>query len=379
MFYTSPGSRENEFRGLSLKTQFRMYALFLSAGLVLTLSACNKTPAANAAAPQAQAMPVQTVTVSSSPVPQSDEYVSTIKSRRSATISPRTTGNLTKILVHSGEFVKAGQVLMEIDPLTQVATVQSAQATERQKLAVYQYNQIEVERQRKLFDEGVTSRDARDQAEQSYANSKADYESSVASRKTQQEQLSYYKIAAPFDGIVGDVPVHIGDYVSQTTVLTTVDENKDLEAYIYIPTERATQVRRGLNVDIVDNEGNLIEHSAIDFISPQVDNGLQGILAKAPVRSAKVRTLQLVKARVIWTTTPKPVIPVLAVTRLGGQTFVYVAQGQDGKFIAKQRAVTLGDTLGNNYAVQDGLQNGDKVIVSGTQFLIDGVPVQPLG
>ena len=361
-----------------MKTQFRIYALFLSAGFVLTLSACNKAPAA-AAAPQGQAMPVQTVTVSSSPVPQSDEYVSTIKSRRSATISPRTTGNLISIRTHSGDYVKAGQVLMEIDPLAQEATLQAAQATERQKLAVYQYNQIEVERQRKLFDASVTSRDAKDQAEQAYANAKADYESAVASRQTQQKQLDYYKITAPFDGIVGDVPVHIGDYVSQTTVLTTVDENRDLEAYIYIPTERATQVRRGLGVDIVDNAGNLIEHSAIDFISPQVDNGLQGILAKASVRSAKVRTLQLVKARVIWGTAPKPVIPVLAVTRLGGQAFVYVAQGQDGKFVAKQRAVTLGDTLGNSYAVQDGLQNGDKVIVSGTQFLIDGAPVQPLG
>jgi multidrug efflux pump subunit AcrA (membrane-fusion protein) len=171
----------------------------------------------------------------------------------------------------------------------------------------------------------------------------------------------------------------VGDYVSQSALLTTVDENKDLEAYIYIPTERAAEVHRGLGVDIVDNSGNLIEHSAIDFVSPQVDDGLQGILAKASVHSSQLRTLQLVKARVIWATVPRPVIPVLAVTRLGGQAFVYVAQGQDGKFVAKQRAITVGDTLGNSYAVLGGLQNGEKVIVSGTQFLMDGAPVQPLG
>jgi multidrug efflux pump subunit AcrA (membrane-fusion protein) len=47
--------------------------------------------------------------------------------------------------------------------------------------------------------------------------------------------------------------------------------------------------------------------------------------------------------------------------------------------VAKQRAVTLGDTIGNAYAVDAGLKNGDKVIVSGTQFLVDGAPVQPLG
>ncbi|MBV8437648.1 MAG: efflux RND transporter periplasmic adaptor subunit, partial [Silvibacterium sp.] len=160
-----------------------------------------------------------------------------------------------------------------------------------------------------------------------------------------------------------------------------VDENRDLEAYIYIPTERAAQVRQGLGVDILDNSGRLIEHTAIDFISPQVDNQLQGILAKAPVHSAEatVRTAQLVKARVIWSVKPLPVVPVLAVTRLGGQAFVYVAQNDNGKFIAKQRAVKLGDTIGNDYAVQDGLNNGDKVIVSGTQFLVDGAPVKPLG
>jgi RND family efflux transporter MFP subunit len=344
------------------------------------LTACGK-PAqqAGAGAPGMQAMPVKTIVVAPQPVPISDEYVSTIKSRRSATISPQVAGNLISILVRSGDRVKAGQLLMVIDPLKQEATVDTQKATEQQKLAVYKYNQIEVERQRKLFAAGVTSRDTLDQAEQSYSNSKADYESSVASRQTQEKELAYYRIRAPFDGIVGDVPVHVGDYVSSTTLLTTVDENRDLEAYIYIPTERAAEVHPGLAVDIVDNSGKPIERTKINFISPQVDDQLQGILAKAPVHSPLLRTEQLVKAKVIWTTEPTPTVPVLAVTRLGGQTFVYVAQGQDGKFVAKQRAVKLGDTVGNDYAVQSGLASGDKVIVSGTQFLVDGAPVQPLG
>jgi len=324
-------------------------------------------------------MPVKTIVVEPQPVPRSDEYVSTIKSRRSATINPQVVGNLVSIDVRSGDRVKAGQLMMVIDPLRQEATVDSQKATEQQKLAVYEYNQIEVERQRKLYTAGVTSRDTLDQAEQAFRNSKADYESSVASRATQEKELAYYRIRAPFDGIVGDVPVHLGDYVSASTLLTTVDENRDLEAYIYVPTERAHEVHVGLGVDILDNSGKQIEHTAVNFVSPQVDDQLQGILAKAPVRSPLLRTEQLVKARVIWSTTPAPTVPVLAVTRLGGQTFVYVATGQDGKFVAKQRAVKLGDTIGNDYAVQDGLATGDKVIVSGTQFLVDGAPVKPLG
>jgi RND family efflux transporter MFP subunit len=328
-----------------------------------------------------QALPVQTVTVNNSPVPKSDEYTATIKSRRSATLSPQVDGNLTAILVKSGDRVRAGQSLMEIDPQKQRATLDAQIATERQKLAVFHYNEVEVDRQRKLFAAGIISRDALDQAEQGYSNSKADYDSAVSLRQSQEKQLGYYHIRAPFDGIVGDIPVHLGDYVSSTTMLTTVDENRDYEAYIYIPTERAAEVRNGLPVNIVDSDGAPLESTSIDFVSPNVDKGLQGILVKAPVKSdqSKFRNAQLVKARVIWSTAPTPTVPVLAVTRIGGQAFVFVAQKGERGTQAKQRAVTLGDTVGNDYAVTDGLKPGDKVIVSGIQFLVDGAPVQPLG
>lgn len=359
---------------------FRILAPLLS-GLAFTMIGCDKPPAQPAAGGAPQAMPVQTLTVRSSPVPQSDEYVATIKSRRSATINPQVDGNLTRILVHSGDHVKAGQVLMQIDPIKQESTVQTQASTEQQKLAVYQYSQLQNERQHKLFDAGVISRDTLDQSDQAFKNSKADYESAGASRKSEQRQLSYYRVTAPFDGIVGDIPAHVGDYVSPPTVLTTVDENKDLEAYIYIPTERAAEVRNGLEVDILDSSDKLIEHTTIDFISPQVDNQLQGILAKANVHSttALLRSSQLVKARVIWNMKSTPVVPVLSVSRLGGQTFVFLAQNANGMTIAKQHAIEIGDTVGNNYAVSSGLKDGDKVIVSGTQLLADGMPVHPLG
>ena len=159
-----------------------------------------------------------------------------------------------------------------------------------------------------------------------------------------------------------------------------MDENQDLEAYIYIPTERSSDVRMGLGVDLVDNAGNVLEKTKVDFISPQVDSNLQGILVKAPVHSGRdiLRNAQLVKARIVWSTSSMAVVPVLAITRQGVQTFVYVAEGQGGKYLARQTSVTIGDTVGNDYAVESGLKSGDKVIVSGLQFLMDGVPVMPL-
>jgi len=368
--------RNNVSRGLNL-------ALVL---IALAANGCQQKaapPASAGGGAGAQGLPVQTTTVALAPVPQSNEYVATIKSRRSTAITPQVSGTLTDILVHSGDHVKAGQTMMEIESRQQQAIVSEKRSTERQKKAVFDFQTAEAERQRKLFEAGVTSRTVYDQSKQAFENSKADYEAAADISKTQQQLLDYYTIRAPYDGIVGDVPVHIGDYVapSSTTPLTTVDQGKDLEAYIYVPTERAGQVRMGLPVELLDNSGNLIEKSQIYFVSAQVDMQMQGILVKAPVHSSSeaLRNAQLVKARVIWTTKPMAVVPVLAVSRLSGQTFVYVAKQQNGRYFAMQTAVTLGDTVGNQYSVTAGLNPGDKVIVSGTQFLVNQMPVTPMG
>ena len=68
-------------------------------------------------------------------------------------------------------------------------------------------------------------------------------------------ELNYYRVAAPMDGIVGDIPVREGDRVAVTTLLTTVDEPGSLEAYIYVPAERGKDVRVGLPVHLVDRAG----------------------------------------------------------------------------------------------------------------------------
>ena len=325
-------------------------------------------------------MPVMVAPVSLNPVPDGDTYVSTIKSRRTANMQPQVDGNLTRIFVTSGQAVAAGQILMQIDPLKQVATVDQQIGAQAQSNASYQFNQAEVARQKALFDAGITSRQAYDQAVQAYANSKGAYQAAAAGTSTQKQQLAYYQIRAPFAGIIGDIPVHQGDYVTPTTLLTTLDENKDLEAYIYIPTERAAQVKAGLPVEILDTSGNVLAKSSISFLSPQVDNGIQGILAKASIPAgSNLRNLQVVNTRVIWSTAPKPTVPVLAVTRVGGQPFVYVVKAAGNGFIAHQVPVTLGETIGNTYPILSGLNSGDKVITSGLQLLAEGAPIKPLG
>src|SRR5690348_7039588 len=130
-------------------------ALFLTAISVFLSTGCAKTEAKQ---PAVQILPVKTQTVDLAPVPRTDEYVATVKSRRSASIQPQVDGTLTRILVKSGDHVRTGQLLMSIDPLKQQATVEQQRSTEAQKKAVFEYNQLELERQRGLYEGGVTSK-----------------------------------------------------------------------------------------------------------------------------------------------------------------------------------------------------------------------------
>jgi RND family efflux transporter MFP subunit len=364
---------QNKFAGMVLTGCMALAAL--------SVTGCEKKPAAAAPGSGPQGLPVQTVTVAMAPVAQSSDYVATIKSRNSATLQPQVSGPLTAIHVKSGDHVKKGAALIEIDPRQQQAAVASLRATERQKKALLDYDTIEQDRQQKLFDAGVTSRDAYQQAQQAFQNAKADYEAAEESTKTQEQLLGYYTIRAPFDGVVGDIPVHVGDYVSTSTMLTTVDESNALEAYVYIPTERAAEVKMGLGIDLTDSNGKLLEKTQVDFISPEVDSTLQGILVKAAVKSGPeiLRNAQIVKAKVIWSKKAMAVVPVLAVIRQGEQSFVFVMQKQNGMAVAHRAPVVLGDTVDNNYSIISGLNAGDRVIVTGIQFLVDGMPVIPMG
>src|SRR5271169_7132029 len=110
-----------EFQGMVHvgKLAIVAFAVLLSF-VVLASSGCTSTQAKQ---PAAQPLPVKTETINLSPVPKVDEYVATVKSRRSASIQPQVDGSLTRIRVKSGDQVRTGQVLMTIDPLKQQATV----------------------------------------------------------------------------------------------------------------------------------------------------------------------------------------------------------------------------------------------------------------
>lgn len=342
--------------------------------------ACTSNGAQNPHAAGPMAMPVKVIEARPVPIQDAGEYVATLKSRDSTVIMPQVEGQITQIFVHSGDRVQNGSPLVEIDPLKQQATVKSQESARAAQEAALALDKVQYDRARSLFQAGVVSRQDLDQAKSTLDSAQAQMDSLDAQVHEQEVQLHYFRVVAPRSGIVGDIPVRVGDRVTTSTQLTTVDQPGTLELYVYVPVERSRQLRQDMPVQVLDSSGNVLANSRISFISPQVDNATQTVLVKAKIanRNDALRQSQFARARVIFGTHDNPEVPILAVSRLAGQYFAFVAEPQKGgSFVARQRPLKIGQTVGNDFEVQDGLKPGDKVIVSGTQFLLDGAPVIP--
>jgi RND family efflux transporter MFP subunit len=327
-------------------------------------------------------MPVKVQEARATAVNDATEYVATLKSRDSAVIMPQVEGQVTKIFVHSGDSVRPGAPLMEIDPLKQQATVKSQESSRAAQQANLSWAKQQYDRAQGLYAAGVVSKQDLDQAKSALDAAQAQMDSLDAQVREQEVQLHYYNVVVPRAGIVGDIPVRVGDRVTTSTQLTTVDQPGSLEIYVYVPIEHSAQLKMNLPVQVLDSDGKVQANSRISFISPQVDNTTQTVLVKAriPNSSDALRQAQFIRARIIWGTHLSPEVPILAVSRLAGQYFAFVAEPQNGgAYVARQKPLKIGQTVGNNYEVEDGIKPGDKVIVSGTQFLLDGAPVIPQG
>ncbi|WP_445633362.1 Efflux transporter periplasmic adaptor subunit [Nostoc sp. DSM 114161] len=215
-----------------------------------------------------------------------------------------------------------------------------------------------------------------------------------------QVQLQYTKVIAPFTGIVGDIPTKVGDYVQRADQLTTLTRNDSLELNISVPLEEAKKLRLGLPVQMLDAQGKAIATGKVSFISPDASLDSQTVLAKANFGNSTRQLLnrQSVQTKVIWDERPGILIPVTAVSRLGGETFVFVAEApapnskpgapkaeapapnskpEAPKLVAQQKPVKLGAIEGNSYQVIEGLKPGDKIVVSGILNLTNGAPISP--
>lgn len=399
--------------------KFGCLVMFASTSMFLYGCGQHGAPASATYAPPAVA--VQLSDVRLGPVTESSSFSATLNSRKSVSLRPRVSGLVKEIYVRSGDKVIQGTNLILIDQEKQQAsvdsyeaqvssdqadvqtareTLHSLEADKTSRLSELKLAEQEFARAKDLHSQGAVSAQEEDNRANQLRVARAQVESiearisaqrSVlakeqmeekqhrASVKEQGVQLRYHSIKAPFAGVVGDVPVKLGDYVTSDTVLTTVTQNRPLEVYVSIPTEYSSRLRNGMMVELTDASDSLLGRAKVFFVSPNVENQSQTVLVKAIFDNPgeKLRAGQMITARVLWKTEPGVLVPTPAVIHLTGQDFVFVAEQQGKNWVAKQKLVKLGDIQGNAYLVHTGLQPGQKIVVSGIQNLTDGMAIQP--
>ncbi|MBD2564210.1 MULTISPECIES: efflux RND transporter periplasmic adaptor subunit [Nostoc] len=398
--------------------------LLLGGGATLVwrlLTPQNSAP--STANTQPQGVRVKISTVQSGIIEESSDFIASLKSQRSVTLQPRIQGQITQIFVKSGDPVAEGAAILQVDPTRQTgasgsnavppaflmqlanarATLKSLEAERSSYVANVQLYQQNYEKFVTLAEQGAVSRQTSNQFADRLANAKTSLDAidsriqaqranilqaektlQQANVNIQTQQPQSDKITAPFSGTVGNIALKVGDLVNTSTQLVNITQNRPLEVNISVPLQQGPQLRKGMPVEVMNTQGQKLGRSRVFFIAPSASNETQGILIKALFDNpnGQLRADQLVRARVFWNQRPGILIPTTAMTRVGGDTFVYVVETETSpqggsQQVARQKRVKLGEIKDNNYQVIDGLQPEDKVIISGLLNLRDGVAIVP--
>jgi len=384
----------------------------------------NNTNAPTAAQSQngSQPVTVKLEQLQASTLINSSQFVGTLEAKERVILRPETEGRVSQILVESGEQVEVGTPVVQLSPersqaelnraQADVAAARSAVQTARSELAARQADvrnaqsdvnleTEEYQRTQFLVKEGAQAQQQLDRAERDreaalsqleaaqkqveaaksrLEEAKANLKQTQAQVEVIQEDLQDTRIVSPIKGTIGDIRVELGEYLEAGEQITAISQNEVLELNLRIPIEQADRLTKGLSVELITpNRNQPLLTGRINFIAPQVDTGAQSVLAKAVFSNpnGKLKDDQLVRARVIWNQQTGVLIPTTAVSRLGGQTFAFVAQEQQDQLIAKQKPVELGPIQGNSYQVISGLKPGETLITSGIINLSDGAPIKP--
>ena len=387
------------------------------------------------------AFPVEVERLQEEPIEDSSEFVGTLDAQAGVSLQPEADGRVVQIFVSSGDSVAAGDPIMQLSSqrsqadynaaLASVSAARSARDAARAQLraaeerqaqlrADLELQQTDYERTATLVERGALAQEQLDQVsrDRTVANSAlssavqeiAALQSSLgqaeatlaqanANAEATQQDLLDKTVTAPIAGIVGDIPIKLGDYVTAGSQLATITQNQDLALEIAVPIGEAPRLRVGMPVELMlFGSEAVIATGNIRFISPTTDAATQTVLAEARFSTPgqPLQDDQRLEVRVIWDSRPGLLIPTTAISRLGGETFVFVpgepdppTEGEtpppgappggqaDGPppIVAKLQSVELGDLQGNEYQVLEGLNPGDTIITSGLLNLRDGVPI----
>ena len=384
-------------------------------------SACSKgdEPPATASAPPAMAVKLQVL--ESSQVEDGSEFVGSLEALERVVLRPEIEGRITEISVSNGTRVRKGTPIVQLRPdqtqaqyasaiaranstraasATAQAELQAAEADRVRAASEVELQKVQFQRAERLVNEGAQAKQELDiarrnldtelaslraaekqveAARSSFNQANADIKQAQADAAAANVSLQYKQVLAPITGVVGNFPVKVGDYVSTGETLTTITRNDSLDLRISVPINRSSQLRVGLPVELIDpNTSKRLATGSINFISPEVNTGNQAILTMARFsnQNGSLRDRQFVRARVIWSKRPGVLIPTLAVSSSGAQSFVFVAEKKP-KPVVRQRPVQLGNIQGQSYQVLNGVKPGEEIAVTQILNLRDGTPIKP--
>ncbi len=378
-------------------------------GLFLILTVNSGTPNIR----EIGEIPVNLVTVTTAKIEESTEFIGNLEVGRSQIIKPPTPGIVTQVFVQPGEQIRKGTPMFQINPQglvnfasspqknnpsvvnsnsnfgNQLATISVLEAEQASRRADVNFYQREFDKYTKLVAQGEVSGDIRDNFLRKLKTAQtklAQVESKIQNQKHNRKQNPNpenspppaYQIKAPFTGNLTSLQIKVGDIINRDDQLATLTQTSPLELQIYVPANRQEQLRPGMTIQILNDQGKPVGTSRVVTIANHQKNSQESILVTAIYQnsSAELEAPNFIRTRIVWKSYPGVLIPRNAVNAIAKEPFVYVSESQPpNRLVARQRKVKLGSLQGDNYQIQDGLQPGEKVIVSNLARLRDGEPI----
>jgi membrane fusion protein (multidrug efflux system) len=347
-------------------------ALLLSA-VMLFGTASLQADAPKPSAPQTPMVDVYKVTKAAQ-MPISLEYPARLKSIRSAKVVARVSGVLMQKMYEEGSFVKKGSLLYTIEPDVYAALVHEREADMALQEALYKKAARDWERAEALYGDKALSKQEYDSALSAFETAKAGVNAAKAKLASANVDLGYTQVKAPISGIAGIKETDLGNVVSPGTALVNITQSDPIHAEFSIPdVDRlkalyALQKGRwsdagkdGLTATL--NVGGFVAEGKIDYIDPVIDANTGSVKARAIFKNENALLMQGAFGRITVTgfvCKDVMMVPQKAVLQNPMGTIVFVIDS--GK--AAVRPIKLGDTSGDKFIVEEGLKEGDVVIVN---------------
>lgn len=330
--------------------------------------------------PPAKPRAVEVLTVVSQPVRTTGQYLGSLLSRSSVNVLPQVAGYVRKIHVRPGQRVNAGAPLVEIDARDENAALSSASAQVESAKAQLALAQQLLSRAEALFKEGLATAQELDQRRADVAAATASVRAAGAQVSLRQVALSNRTIRAAVPGVIGEVNVRLGDYVTATTPLTAVADAGLLELSVSIPAGRARSLALGATIELLAEDGSVLVPSKVSYVAPEADPRTQLVEVKATFdNTVGLRPRELVRARIVYAEGEALQVPLLAVQRQAGRAFVFVVVPKGEGLAVERRLIQLGELRERGFLVASGLAAGDRLAITGLQVLKDGaaITIQP--